>query len=109
METVWILSPPEPDIPVKSELNFSAEGESEYDLDMEEKIEPDNTTESEQEAVVQVKSEPEDDISTMREPISDVWMKNEQATIDEITMELEPELEFGVKTKVNNFMVRIYI
>ena len=47
------------------------------------------------------------------EPETDVWMKNEPETDIDIKIELEDdhetELEFGVGTKLNNFLVRILL
>ena len=93
---------PEPDISVKSKVEFVAKSEPEYAIIMENQIiEPDNVTVSELKSNVQVKSEPE----------AVVWMKSELETdIIEMKMELETDLEikFDVGTKDDNFMVRIF-
>ena len=120
MESFWRKSPPEPGIPVKSEIEFDFESDPEYDI-MENQIELDNETEGElkaevqdiQKAEVQVKSEQEAVIWIKGEPESDVEMKNEPESDIGIKMEFEAdpetELEFGVGTKTDDSLVRIFI
>ena len=101
MESFWVNKSPEPDISVKSEVEFDAKDEPEYAIVMENQIAPDNGTESELETDVQVKSEPE----------AVVWIKSEPETdIIEVKMELETDLktEFDVGTKCDSFMVRLF-
>ena len=62
METIWIVSPPEPDISGKSELKFDVKREPEHQVTMENQIETDIMTTSEMKTEIQVKSEPEADI-----------------------------------------------
>ena len=120
MESFWRKSPPEPGIPVKSEIKFDFESDPEYNI-MENQIELDNETEGElkaevqdiQKAEVQVKSEQEAVIWIKGEPESDVEMKNEPESDIGIKMEFEAdpetELEFGVGTKTDDSMVTIFI
>ena len=72
-----------------------------------------NNTESELETEVQIKIEPESDVWIKNGPETDVRMKNEPETDIDIKIELEDdhetELEFGVGTKLNNFLVRILL
>ena len=105
---------PEPDISVKSEIEFDIKNEPEYDAIIGKQIVSNNMTESEMETEVQIKNEPEAVISTESEPEADVWLKNEPEAEIETKMELETdlksEIEFGIGTKAAyNFLVRILI
>ena len=120
MESFCRKSPPEPGISVKSEIEFDFESDPEYDI-MENQIELDTMAEGElkaevqdiQKTEVQVKSEPETVIWIKSEPEADVEMKHYSETGLGIKMEfeadLETQLEFGVGTKSDDSMVRIFL
>ena len=107
MESIWMKSPPEPDISVKNEKEFDVESEPYY-IVMENQIEPDNMTEDKmkadvQKVEVQVKSELENVIWIKNEPEADI--KNEV----EFEADLETKFEFCGGSKDDNSMVRILI
>ena len=62
-----------------------------------------NMTKIELEIKVQIKIEPESDAWMKNGPESDIDIKNE------LDAALETEIEFGVGTKLNNFLVRILL
>ena len=117
MESFWRKSSPEPSISVKSEIEFDFESDPEYDI-MENPIELDNMTEGElkaevqdiQKTEVQMKSELEAVIWIKGEPVG---MKNEPESDIGMEMEFETgpetEIEFGVGTKSDDVLVRIFI
>ena len=118
MESFWINIPPETGISVKSEIKFDFESDPEYDI-IQNKIELDYAPEGELKAEVQdipkaeiqVRSELESVIWIKGEP--EAGMKNEPESDIEIKMECETdpetELEFGVGTKSDDSLVRIFI
>ena len=97
IESFWVNESPEPDISVKSEVEFDAKSEPDYAIIIENQIIPDNVTVSELETGVQVKSEPK----------AVVWIKSEPKE-DIIEMNMELETEFDVGAKCDSFMVRLF-
>ena len=99
-------------------MKLHVNSEPKYDIEMENHIEPDGMTESELEIGVHVKNEPET-VCVKSEP-ADVRMKNEAEVVsvkseprtDNDSMEFETyhqEIEFDVVTKTDCFVVRILI
>ena len=92
--------------------SIDVEQEPEYII-MENQIEPENMSGNELETVIYVKSEPEADVLIKMEAKADHWVKNEPDADIDIKMELETdlqtELELGLATKVENFVVRIKV
>ena len=107
IESFWVNESPEPDISVKSEVEFDAKSEPDYAIIIENQIIPDNVTVSELETDVQVKSEPKAVVWIKSEPKAVVWIKSEPKE-DIIEMNMELETEFDVGAKCDSFMVRLF-
>ena len=122
MKSFLLKSSPEPEISVKSVVEFDAISKSEYDILMENQFHADNRSVSELKTEVLLKSEPEADVWVRKEPEADVWVKSEpkadvfvksepEADIEikmELENDLETEFEFGVGKKLDSSMVRIF-
>ena len=106
METVWVESIAEPNIPLKNEFKFDVKSEPENDTKIENELKPYSATDkvleaevqvkSELDAVIWIKSEPGDVIK--KEPEVDVCINSEPEADDWMEIELETVLEFpGIK------------
>ena len=109
-------NPAEINIPVRSEMELVT-CEPDYDIVMNNQIEPDDMTKSELETGVHVKSEPETvwvksepaDVWMEKEPEAVVWIKSEPEADNQHNMEFKTEFEIGCEIKAGNFVVRIVI